>query len=120
MEEEQEQKRNGRRRAGKLMPKFALCKNLQKLALVPILAIFGTMPILALILALEKKLALVPILTSILALEHFWHWCQFWHWCGANYGRPGKLALVPILALDFGIDSNFCIGANFGIGFLAL
>ena len=26
MEEEQEQKRNGRRRAGKLMPKSALCK----------------------------------------------------------------------------------------------
>ena len=31
-----------------------------------------------------------------------WHWCQFWHWI---------LALVPILALDFGV------GANFGIRF---
>ena len=63
-------------RAGKLALILALE---QKLALVPILALCQ---FLALILALEQKLALVPILALVwckFGMQENWHWCQFWH-----------------------------------------
>ena len=34
---------------------------------------------------------------------------------GANFGRAGKLALVPIFGINFGIGAKIGIGANFGI-----
>ena len=125
-EEEQEQKRNGRRTAGKLVPKSALCENWQKLALVPILAVqenwhwcqfwpcrkigiganFGTMPIFGINFVRAGKLALVPILAL----------CQF---LALILALEQKLALVPILAL---VPSLACrkvgIGANFGTNFM--
>ena len=90
-EEEQEQKRNGKRRAGaeeewkkKSRKIGAKIRIMRKLAKISTGAIFGTMPILALILALEQKLALVPILALV--------WCKL---------RPCR---------KIGIGANFGIG----------
>ena len=127
-EEEQEQKRNGRRTAGKLVPKSALCENWK----IGIGANFGTMPIFGINFGIGAKIGIganfgtMPIFGINFGIgAKIGIGANFS--IGANFGigvvqvwHAGKLALVPILALDFGIDSNFCIGANFGIGFLAL
>ena len=73
---------------------------MRKLAKIGIAANFGTMPILALILALEQKLALVPILA--LGLIFALVWCKFWPCRKIGIGA------------NFGTGANFGIGANFG------
>ena len=73
MEEEQEQKRNGKRTEQENSQQGAKIHTVQKLALVPILALdFG-----------------VGANFGI----RFWRWCQFWHWI--------------LAALDFGVGANF-------------
>ena len=77
---------------------------MRKLAKIGIAANFGTMPILALILALEQKLALVPILA--LGLIFALVWCKFWP-CrkigiGANFGTlPTSCEIPSLLLFDF-------------------